>query len=723
MIGTGLNVPAGRSAPGAFATGPTQPATPNLVPGMAAGAVAPTFSMGGLMEVKPLRTLQYEEQQANADAAAAMMTPEVTGIAAMVRRHWELARRAKETRVERDILAGIRAGRGEYDPAVIASIREQGGSEIYMMVYATKARQAKALLVDTLMGTGNEKPWTLAATAIPDPPPEVVNQIMQGVSQMVAEAEMSPYPLSVDEVRQLMEDARDKAMQAIESESRERVKRAEKKIEDDLQEGCFVNALDEFLDDLMYSPSAFMQGPVYRNVKTLKWEPGPDGKHVPVVTQVIRPHWERVDPLMVYPAPWARSVDDAYLCIRHRLSRQSLQEMIGVDGYSEAAIRTVLAEHGVGGLREWLMVDTERATAEGRDLTALTNQDDLIDAIQYWGSVMGQELLDWGMDPSEVPVPTNEYQVECWVIGAHVIKCVLNPDPLGRRNYYSDSFRRVPGSVWGVSLHMAMRDVEDMCNAAARALANNMGIASGPQVWVNVERMPDGEQITTLFPWKVWQGTSDPSGSTAKAIEFFQPSSNANELMQVFDRFSAMADEYTGIPRYMTGMEGTPGAGRTASGLSMMIGNASKTIKSWLSSIDLHILSPAISRWYEFRIQHTPDPDITGDLRVVARGALSLIARENAQVRINEFLQVTSNPIDQQLLGPESRLNLLRAAVAKLDLNPDDVVPSISAFRRQQLMLMAAQQQAPAQPEKPEKGEKLMNGAPTTDNFSPTKRT
>ena len=41
--------------------------------------------------------------------------------------------------------------------------------------------------------------------------------------------------------------------------------------------------------------------------------------------------------------------------------------MIGVERYSDAAIRAVLDEYGAGGLHEWLWIDTEKADAEGRD--------------------------------------------------------------------------------------------------------------------------------------------------------------------------------------------------------------------------------------------------------------------------------------------------------------------------------------------------------------------
>lgn len=254
-----------------------------------------------------------------------------------------------------------------------------------------------------------------------------------------------------------------------------------------------------------------------------------------------------------------------------------------------------------------------------------------------------------------------------------------------------------------------------MCNAAARALANNLGIASGPQVDVNMDRLAEGESITSMYPWKIWQTKSDPMGSTAKAVNFFQPNSHAQELMAVFEHFSNKADEYAGIPKYMAGVEAAGGAGRTASGLSMMIGNANKDTKQRIASIDMRVISPSVSRVYEQQIQF--NPNMRGDLRIVARGAQSLATREAAQVRRNEFLQFTANPIDMQIMGVEGRAAVLRESAKTLQMDTDAIVPPKSVLRQRQIAMEQAaameQQAAPG-------GEQLLNGAPVTDHFSPT---
>lgn len=692
-----------------------------------------SVNVGGVLPMQSLSSMMAEEanEAALSRAAEQQAQPVTSSLVGHIKNHWDLAKKAKMNH-EIEMLSAVRSRRGEYDPDTLAKIRKQGGSEIYMMLFSTKARQAKALLVDVLIGAGTEKPWTIQPTPKPELPPSEVNAIMQAVYQEVAQLEMMGMPASVADIRQRLLDAKNNLEHQVQETARIYAEKAETAIEDKMVEGGWMEAVDQFLDDMMCFKTAFMKGPVVRNKQTLKWVQQPDGTFKAEQASEKKLEWERVDPFHIYPAPWSKGVNDAYLIERHKLSRGDLNELIGVDGYNDDAIKAVLTEHGKNGLHEWTNVDAQRAQAEGRDtLSANLNYSDLIDALQYWGSVSGQHLLDWGMDKAEVPDPTKEYEVEAWLIGNWVIKAVINPDPLMRRPYYADGYSRVPGAFWHNSLFDCIRDCQDMCNSAARALANNMGIGSGPQVTVNVDRLPPGESITELYPWKIWQTQSDPMGSSAPAVDFFMPGNNSAELMSVFQKFSELADEYSGIPRYMTGIGGGEGgAGRTASGMSMMIGNASKQIKQLVSSVDIHIIGPSVERCYQWMLQYEPDADMKGDLKIVARGALSLVTKEAAAVRRNEFLQVAlTNPVVQQIVGLDGAAELLRESVKGLNINPDKVVPSISVIKQRAAQAVMEQQQMLQQQQaheanmkaKPKgNGQQLENGAPVEDQFSPT---
>lgn len=689
--------------------------------------VAPReFSIGGIMSARPASAILEDERRAAQKSQA--RSPVVSSLSAQLSKHWEQAKMAKRE-VEQQMIQALRAKRGEYHPTVLQEIRQQGGSEIYMMLFASKARQFKALVGDIMLGTGEDKPWVIHPTPDPEMPEDIKRQILAGAMQIAMQAEQGPVPMSVEDIRALLSEAKDHARAEMVAEAKARCARAETKMEDMLLEGGFIEALDQFLDDLSVFKNAFIKGPVVRKTPELAWQAQPDGTSTPAATYKNKPHWERVDPLMVYPSSWNRSVHDGYLFERHRLAPAALSDLIGQEGYDDAAIRRVLDTYEAGGLHEWLAIDTERASAEGNTTVNQMMGSDLIDALQYWGQVSGKMLVGWGMDKAQVPDMAKVYDVEIWQIGTEVIKCVLNDDPMARRPYYTRSFESVAGAFWGNSLYDVMRDCEDMCNAMARALSNNVGMASGPQVWVNVDRLPVGEDITTLYPWKIHQLTSDPNGTTAAPMGFFQPQSNASELMGVFERFSQLADEVTGIPKYLTGDGSAGGAGRTASGMSMMIGNASKTTRNSVWSIDLHVMTPLLNDLYAYIMRYVGDPDIKGDLRIQARGALALTTKESAQVRRTQFLQTTANPIDMQIIGMEGRAALLREAAKTLDMNADDVVPppailklkaaQAQAVQDQQNQQLAAEQanaQMAQTSQKP--GERrLMNQAPATSDF------
>jgi hypothetical protein len=232
-----------------------------------------------------------------------------------------------------------------------------------------------------------------------------------------------------------------------------------------------------------------------------------------------------------------------------------------------------------------------------------------------------------------------------------------------------------------------------MCNAAARSLSNNMGISSGPQVGVNISRLPAGEDITQMYPWKIWQFQQSEYGDSSPPINFFQPDSNAGALMAVFDRFMDIADEMTGIPKYMTGQH-VPGAGRTSSGLSMLISNAGKSIKQVIGNIDHDVLKPMLERQYQRNLRYSQDPDLIGDVQIVAQGAMSLVVKEAESVRKTEFLRlVLESPVAQEIVGLPGTAELMRDLAGNLNSNIDRLVPSREDVEKKQQAAQQMQQQ------------------------------
>ena len=639
----------------------------------------------------PVASAADLEAQAKRRNEMLQQTPYIQGLASHARTRWEEAKRGKVDLEER-MADCVRQRNGEYSPEKLAQIRQDGGSEIFIQLTSVKCRAATSWLRDTLLGSGNDKPWSIGSTPEPDMPSELMQELQAQLASETMQYMQQLGQLPPEE--QLAEAAmqlKDQAQRQLKEYSADRVARMERRMEDQLIEGGWTKALNEFIDDIVTFPFAVLKGPVKRRRKTLKWVNGSLE-----ATTVIRNEWERVDPFMLYWAPWASDIDDGYVIERHRMTADKLQSLMGVPGYNDDAIRSVLSTFSSGGLNEWLWIDSAKAEIEGKDTSLANNNTDLIDALQLWDSISGRLLIEWGVPESEIEDPDLNYPCELWLIGDTVIRAVLNYDPIGRKPYYVASYEAKPGSVDGKGVADLCRDSQAMVNATARSLANNMGISSGPQVGVNISRLPSGEDISGMHPWKIWQFTSSDYNDGSAPIQFFQPSSNASELMAVFEKFSARADEDTMIPKYMTG-EHTPGAGRTSSGLSMLISNAGKGIKQVINNIDKRVIVPAIERLYHDNLRYSDDPELVGDLQIVARGAASLVVKEAEAIRRNEFLQIVLNsPVAQQIVGADGTAELLRQAAKNLDTNVDEIVPNkqdMTIMQQQQQVIQQLQQQ------------------------------
>jgi hypothetical protein len=613
-----------------------------------------------------------ERERVDRELQARQSDPLILGLTAYLRECWDAARIAKKP-IEDIMLRAMRQRNGEYEADKLSQIKQQGGSEVYMMITEVKCRAAESWLRDIMLDQGMP-PWDLNPTTIPDLSPDTDMQIEQAFANKVLELLQSrgqaPTMEEMSELREMVaQDYRFRVLQ----EAQNRSDKMKHKIEDQFEQGGWADAFNEFITDLVTFPAAFVKGPVVRRQRVLGYVKV-NGSTVVEATERLGPEFERVDPFRIYPEPGVRHINDGYLFEHHHMSRMELADLIGVPGYDNDAIRKVLE---VGNGQSWINEDVELQKEEQERLYyAYNSPTEMFDALEFWGKVSGEMLREWGLTEEEVPDAAREYDANVWVVGNYVVKAVLNYDPLGEKPYCKTSFIKQPGAFWGRGIPEIIEDIQNICNAAARALVNNMAIASGPQVEVNLERIPPNEDITQLHPWKIWQTMNDPLGSSAPAVRFSQPDSRANELMAVYDRFARMADDHSGIPAYVYGDINVKGAGRTASGLSMLMGSAGKGIRQVVMHIDNDVIHPVVKRQFVYNMRYDPDEAIKGDVEIVPRGAINLAVKETVNVRRVEFLNATANPIDIEIMGPDGRAAILREVAKGLQMPVDEIVPS-----------------------------------------------
>ena len=636
----------------------------------------------------------------------------ILGLASYMRECWDSARQAKKP-IENIMLKGLRQRNGEYESDKLAQIQAQGGSDIYMMITEVKCRAAESWLRDILLDTGTP-PWDIQPTPIPELSPahsaELENAFAAEVVRLVEAEGQAPTPDKMAELKEMIaQDYRFKLLQAAD----DRAKKMKLKIQDQFAQGGWGESFNDFITDLVTYPCAFIKGPIVRRQRKLSYTQNEEGKTTVEADEVIAPEFERVDPFRMYPEPGITNINDGYIFEHHPLSRMDLSDLIGVPGYDEEAVRKVL---DIGNGQSWINEDVELAKdEEERKFHAFDRPTEIFDALEFWGKVSGKMLKEWGLeDEAEEIDEAREYDANVWIVGNYVIKAVLNYDPLGEKPYAKTSFIKHPGAFWGKGIPEIIEDLQGVCNAAARALVNNMGISSGPQVEVNLERIPPNEDITQMHPWKIWQVTNDPLGSSAPAVRFTQPDDNANTLMGVYDRFAKLADDHSGIPSYLQGDINVKGAGRTASGLSMLMGSAGKGIRQVVMHIDSDVIKPVVHRQFVYNMRYDEDESIKGDVEILPKGAINLAVKETVNVRRIEFLNATANEIDMGIVGKEGRASILREVAKSLQMPVDEIIPSRE--KGTYLQELAAKQQVEAeQAQQPP----MKSGTPTQPDGSP----
>lgn len=645
---------------------------------------------------------QKEQEEAKKIEKSQLNNDITSDLAVYIRKCWNNARSSKETKMSAILLDCKRRRESEYPPDK-KKLYQQVGSDVFMAITDMKCGAAESWINDTVNQNG-ARAWSIDPTPLPNISPQLEAEIQQRITQKVMQvveqyaqmATMQGIPIDPSLIQNFITSKTDEIKKKIEKatkdEAKERCEKMSQKIEDQFVEGGFYKAFRDFVSDISTYPSAFLKGPVFENKRCIEWIQDEMEQWTQELQDTVKPIFKRVSPFDIFPEPDSTDVNDGYMIEKIPLSRKALFAMIGVEGYSEEAIRKVLADHKSGGLRDdWTSVDSQRASLELKSTSSLM-ETDKITGLEFWGSVPGSMLVEWGME-SETVDPERDYEVSAILIGTEVIKAVLNPDKLGRKPYYSSSYVNSPDSIWGKSLPQKISACQDACNNAARAIMNNMSIASGPQVVENQDMKAPGSS-STLYPWKVWKVTTKQM-IEGKPVEFFVVPFVADKLLGIYSQFSQEADELSLIPAYAHGSDQAAGAGRTASGLSMLMSNSAKGIRDLCGGIYMNVINPLVQSMYVYNMLFDEDNSIKGDAQVVPHGIYSLIAKEQLSVRRNEFLQTTNNPVDNQIIGLRGRRKLLREVMKPLEVDIDAILPPEEDFDMQD---MAQAMAMPGQP-------------------------
>jgi len=573
-------------------------------------------------------------------------------------REAEAGRRYIEERWLRD----LRQYKGVYDPEVAARLHPRR-SKAFLRLTRAKVKAADARLMDVLFPGAGERNWSIAPTPVPEIDPLHKGEI---IARLLRETGAEP------EEREVAAMVRAEAAKACETMQRE--------MEDQLAESRYREVVREVIHSGNLYGTGVLKGPLVARSQAPVWtrKPGRSGGLGTwrlATRERLRPFIEFTPLWDIYPDPAARGLSEArFIFQRHLMTRRDLLALAARPDFDGQAIEAHLAAYpgGDAGLKSH---ESGLALAGSSQWGAAgTQAAGRYEVLEFWGSLEPEELAQAGADMDAesdafASVATGT-TANLWLLGDRIIKAVAAPLPGLRWPYHFYYFDKDETSIFGEGLASIMRDPQHLFNASVRAMLDNAAISAGPQIEVNQDLLPEGEDPTDIHPFRVWLRSGAGLDAQYPAVRVSSLPSHADELMAMARLFESYAHETTGIPSAMHS-EFDAAAG-TVRGLSMLLSAASIALKDQIKHFDDGVTRPFITALYHWNMLFSDKESLKGDYRVLARGWSSLIARELSVEQLDAFASSTANSLDAPYIR---RGELLRRRAMARGLGEDIVRP------------------------------------------------
>tara|TARA_R100000654_G_scaffold12667_5_gene27563 strand:+ start:428 stop:2569 length:2142 start_codon:yes stop_codon:yes gene_type:complete len=594
--------------------------------------------------------------------------------------------------------------RGLYGPDV--QFTEAEKSRVFIKITKTKTLAAYGQIADVLFA-GNKFPISIEPTELPegvakdvnfDPKePEALrnredegelqspygfaedgNELPKGATAETLQERLGPLQEVLQDVEGLEEGSGKSPTAITFSPAMVAAKAMEKQIIDQLQESNANKHLRSTAFEMALFGTGVMKGPFAIDKEYPNWSD--EGEYSPIFKTI--PQVNHVSVWDFYPDPDSTNVDQAqYIVQRHKMSRTELRALKRRPYFRETVIEEAISD-GENYVKKYWEDDLTDYNQE--------NYVDRFEVLEYWGMIDVQMLLEQDIDIPKELQDFEELQANIWVCNGKLLRAVLNPFKPAKIPFMAAPYELNPYSFFGVGLAENMDDTQTLMNGFMRMAVDNAVLSGNLLIEVDETNLVPGQDLS-VYPGKIFRRQGGAPGQAIFGTKFPNVS---NENMQLFDKARQLADESTGMPSFAHGQTGVSGVGRTAAGISMLMGAASGSIKTVIKNVDDYLLKPLGEGLFRFNMQFNFNPEIKGDLEVIARGTESLMANEVRSQRLMQFLQVASNPA----LAPFAKFNYIVREIAKsMDLDPTKVTNNMDEAVLQAEMLKGMQGELPQQ--------------------------
>ena len=621
------------------------------------------------------------EEEQGIDQASTVPAEELPGVIGYIASKYNESKASRQTHEQRWLRA-YKNYRGVYDSTT--QFRDNEKSKVFIKITKTKTLAAYGQIVDVLFA--NKKfPITVEPTPVPEGIAEFMHQPVPGEEQLTSPIGfngdgrvLEPGALEATapmdrlgglsenyEGATLLEGAGRLPNQPQISPAKETALKLEKLIHDQLLDNNAVNTLRHAIFESVLLGTGIVKGPLNYNKTVHQWTK--DKVYMPYEKQV--PKIEAVSCWDFFPDPAATSLSDSdYVIQRHKFTRSQMRDLKNMPFFDEEAIEDCISMGGNYTTEYYEdIIQTYDKQSYGEGYTS-----DRYEVLEYWGIMDRAFLEEIGTDIPEDLSHLDELQVNVWVGNANVLRVAINPFTPQRIPYQALPYEINPYQMFGVGVPENMEDAQLLMNGHVRMAIDNLAIAGNLVFDVDEASLVPGQNMD-IFPGKIFRRQSGVTGTAINGLKF---PNTAPENLQMYMQARQLADEETGIPSVMHGQTGVSGTGRTAAGLSMLMGGANLSIKTVMKNIDDYLLKPLGEAMFQWNMQfNTNNPEIVGDLEIKPRGVASVMQKEVRSQRLTSLLQTVANP----MLAPFIKIpNLIRELAIAQDIDPETLVNDIN---------------------------------------------
>ena len=258
------------------------------------------------------------------------------------------------------------------------------------------------------------------------------------------------------------------------------------------------------------------------------------------------------------------------------------------------------------------------------------------------GFISAHSLAAAGVDIKEDEMDEDVF-ADVWFIDDVIIKA--QKAAFGERpsdQYHAFIYAEDEDSgLTGVGLPEEVRVSQMSLCVSHRILKDNMAACAGPILEVNKSLLAPGRKnIGPIHAFMTIEREGDGIDAQYPAVRAIVTQSHIADILNVIQMERQQLDIESNLPAYTMGaMQQQPlgEAFRTSNNMSMMMGSANMVTKDTVRAFDKFTTS-LIGSLLKWNMEFNPNEELKGDYHVVAKGNLSLVAKEVRGAALDQFV-------------------------------------------------------------------------------------